>query len=333
MDTVTPQPAPFPLVVHADRLVDGLRELVPKALAEWDEDAIHHARVGTRRLKAVVDLLRPVVSADARKPFSRIGRKLRRRLGPLRDLDVMLGHLGELAAHRTHADAVAWLSQRLRAARDRARQNSTDQKPPSKVVVKLDAWGPLRGEIAEAHEAVDSLLVESIHLQIDAFAEQAQRLTSVPEAPESGVDVHELRIAGKALRYTLEMAREQDRPLAPAVLRTFKRMQEALGLWHDFVVLTEWAMRASLDELLAHHDTAMQAKVFALARLTLGRAERHLKRFADLWAREGTGLAETIRGSFPLTRAVSAPQTDPGPPATAEPPAPEAPPRGAAPAA
>jgi CHAD domain-containing protein len=246
---------------------------------------------------------------------------------------VILGHLADLAAHRTHADAVAWLSKRLRVARERARQDSTEEPPPSKVVAKLNAWAPLRAEIAEAHEAIDTLLVESIHLQLDAFAEQARRLTVVPAAPESSIDVHELRIAGKALRYTLEMAREQGRPLAPAVLRTFKRMQEALGLWHDFVVLTEWAMRASLDELLAHHDTAMQAKVFALARLTLGRSERQLKRFTDLWVREGAGLAETIRACFPLTKSLTPPETDPGPSATAETPAPAAPPQGAAPAA
>ena len=37
-------------------------------------------------------------------------------------------------------------------------------------------------------------------------------------------------------------------------------MQEALGLWHDYVVLTERAMQISLEELLPHHDADMQAR-------------------------------------------------------------------------
>ena len=230
------------------------------------------------------------------------GRKLRRRLGPLRDLDVMLGHLGDLPApHARRRRRVVVAA--ARAARDRARRNSTDQKPPSKVVARLDTWGPLRGEIAEAHEAVDSLLVESIHLQIDAFAEQAQRLTPVPEAPESGVDVHELRIAGKALRYTLEMAREQGRPLAGRAANV-QAHAGALGLWHDFVVLTEWAMRvarrAAGAPRHAHEGEGVRAgPADAWARSGSSSGS------ADLWAREGAGLAETIRGSFPLTQAAS----------------------------
>lgn len=328
---------PFPLVAYADDLVENLRQLVPQALRDWDEKAIHDARVSTRRLKAAIDLFRPVVSDQCRRPFARVGRKLRRRLGPLRDLDVMLGHLDELAGNRTHAEAVAWLAQRLRAAREEARGASMEKAPPPKVLAKLGSWWGLREEIVKGAEAADSLLVESIHLQLDAFAEQADRLTCPPgvdvTATAAVLDVHQLRIAGKALRYTLEMARAQGRPLARDVMRTFKRMQEALGLWHDFVVLTEWAMRASLDELLAHHDTVLQAKVLSLARLTLNRAEQRLKKFGELWTLEGRELGETVRASFPLTKPFSGSRTDPGPCESAEPPAPASPPQDAASAA
>ena len=305
-------PAPPPLVAYLDHLVEELVRLIPLALRDWDEEAIHQSRVATRRLKAGIDLFRPVLSDDARTRFARVTRKLRRRLGPLRDLDVMLGHLAALSNQRRHATAATWLAGRLQDQREAARRASLEEAPPAKVLAKLSSsWSDVRAEILEAGEAVDSLLVESIHLQLDAFAEQANHLIRPPERSTASApppqDVHELRIAGKALRYTLEMAKEHGRPLDRRVMRTFKRMQEALGLWHDFVVLTEWAMRASLDGLLAHHDTNLQTDVLALARLTLARAEQRLRKFAVLWAKEGPQLAETIGAHFPLTQVAAIP--------------------------
>src|SRR5688500_12013541 len=180
MDVPSPPPAPFPLVAYADGLVETLRRLVPQALAEWDEESIHQARVATRRLKAAVDLFCPVTSDERRKPFARIGRRLRRRLGPLRDLDVMIGHLDALARNRTHAQAATWLSQRLRADRDVARATLREKSVPTKVLAKLDTWADLRGEIAEAVEAVDSLLLASIHAQLETFVEHAGRVAGAP---------------------------------------------------------------------------------------------------------------------------------------------------------
>ncbi|MGB7157365.1 MAG: CHAD domain-containing protein [Tepidisphaeraceae bacterium] len=326
-----------PLCEYLDDLVAELQRLVPLALRDWEEKGIHQSRVSTRRLKAGVDLFRPVLSDDARGPFTKLTRRLRRRLGPLRDLDVMLGHLEELAKHGRHTVALTWLADQLRVQREKAREESLEDAPPARVLGKLaTTWSDVRGEIIEATAAVDSLLVESIHLQLDAFAEQADRLirSSDPSgAPTVPQDVHQLRIAGKALRYTLEMAREHGRPLESRVMRTFKRMQDALGLWHDFVVMTEWAMRASLEGLLAHHDTKLQADVLALARLTLARAEQKLKRFGVLWAKEGPNVVQTIRTRFPITQPAIAPGTDPGPSATAEPSAPAEAPTDAAPAA
>ena len=127
-----------PLIAYLDHLVEELRRLVPLALRDWDPQAIHQSRVATRRLKAGLDLLRPILSDDARRPFKKVTRRLRRRLGPLRDLDVMLGHLDELSKGR-HASAAAWLTGQLNAQREKARTESLEEAPPTKVLVKLSA--------------------------------------------------------------------------------------------------------------------------------------------------------------------------------------------------
>src|SRR6476661_8132802 len=106
-----PPPTDPPLLQHIDRLMEQLHAQVPKALHAWEVDGIHQARVATRRLKAALDLAGPVVGKKRRKPLARVLRKLRRRLGPLRDTDVMLEHLEELVAK--HEAATRWLADHL----------------------------------------------------------------------------------------------------------------------------------------------------------------------------------------------------------------------------
>jgi CHAD domain-containing protein len=307
------QPDSFPLLNYLDGLVDDLRTNVPKAIKDNDADAIHDARVATRRLKAAMDLLTPVISDRYRKPFGKVTRQLRRRLGPLRDSDVMLEHLKQIRAAR-HARAVGWLRQKIEETRQKAIKDAADDLPPPRVLARLGLWWGLHQQIAETQEGVDCMLAESVHLQLDAFAEQADRLVNPPTESAERNDPHQLRIAGKSLRYTLEMAREHGHPLPKRVSSTFKKLQESLGQWHDYVVLTERALCESVDDLLPHHDAVLQRDVLNLAALTLKRAETHLAKVAEFWKRDGETLTKEIREHFPLTKPVEtipAPQPEP----------------------
>ena len=353
----------FPLLGHLDGLMEDLRGRVPAALKAWDVEGIHQSRVATRRMKAAIDLMRVVLSNRVRRPFAKVARNLRRRLGPLRDADVMIEHLQELRSHDKHGRAIRWLSGRLCREREVLRAESTKQGPPAVVLAKLGSWWAVREEVAAARDAVDTLLAESLHLQLDAFAEQADRLvvqtaarrvkdgaslesrTAEAAAPDGGSgsaspdpsavdphdgadgpggraastipvpaptghqDPHELRISGKALRYTLEMAVVQGHRLPGSVAKSFKKMQEGLGLWHDYVVLADRAMQAGLDEQLGHHEPELMDELLELVRGVLRRATQHLDKFNRLWTRDGEALAKAIRASFPLTRPSPPPPT------------------------
>ena len=299
------EPAADPLVVHLDALVDNLRELIPAALKEHDEKSVHHARVSTRRLKAAIDVLERVVSPDHRKPLARALSKLRKQLGPMRDADVMLGHLTELPAQRFD-DASEWLRLRLTKDRAKAAEHASVKHGPAKMLARLGAWWGVREELVEKSHAVDTLLIESLHLQLDAFAELAN---AAGDANVAGVDPHQLRIAGKALRYTLELAEARGHKLPARVARTFKRLQDALGLWHDFVVLAEQILRYSLDELVAHHDPKLQGQLLDLSRHMVRRSAQKLEGFSRLWERDGDALAATVRTALPLALPVEPGET------------------------
>lgn len=162
----------IPLLKHLDSLVENLRNLMSAALSGEDQDAVHDARVITRRLKAATDLVKTVVSGRCRRPFDRVGKSLRRQLGPLRDLDVMLEHLGEFKQPRLQP-AVEWMRERLSKLRQEAVQSATDKTPPARMLARLGAWWGLRHDIEMGRDSIAELLAESVHLQLDAFVEQA----------------------------------------------------------------------------------------------------------------------------------------------------------------
>jgi CHAD domain-containing protein len=319
-------PAEYPLLGYLDELVEQLRTHVTKALKEFDEQGVHQSRVATRKLKAALDLYEPVLSKGRRKPFADELRKLRRRLGPMRDADVMLGHVAEFGRDEQGrlAPAAAWASDALERDRDAARDRSRRKASPSKVLSKLGRWWGIRDQFAEAAEAVDTLLAESLHLQTDAFAEQAdlllaqqqQRtsplLPSLSEPSPTGataqkpLDPHELRIAGKALRYTLEMASKQGHDLPKSVGKTFKQMQEHLGLWHDYVVLADRLLTEAVATHLGHFDAPLKDRVLDLSKASLRKATKELERFYKLWADRGEAICHGIRAAFPLSENVKA---------------------------
>ncbi len=332
-----------PLCAHLDGLVDELHRQVPLALHQFDVGAIHKSRVATRRLKAALDLLKPVLAQTERRPFMRVTRRLRRRLGPLRDLDVMLMHLDEIRG-RKHADTVAWVRQHLNEQRDSIRSETGHPNRAARVLVKLGAWWELRDQVVKSLASVPGLLTESLHLQLDCFVERADRIARKSVEPESAPahqDPHELRIAGKRLRYTLELAAASGHPLNPILFKLFKKMQDALGLWHDYVVLSESAMELSLEQHVHLHDPELQAKLLDLVRFAINKSQRELEKFAELWTQSGDMISIAIRAEFPLTRdevadesqAITESQTDPGPSGSDEPEPPAEPDQGAAPAA
>jgi len=255
-----------------------------------------------------------VLSKRPRRKLGRILRRLRRRLGPLRDADVMIDHLQDLGeSSAQHAPAAAWLARRLGEERESLRQKTSKGKRPTAVIAKLGAWEPVRLEIETAREALDSLLAESLHLQLDAFAEQADRLCE-PAADDHPAqsdgerqDPHELRISGKALRYTLEMAAAHGHELPGSLTKTFKKMQDALGDWHDYVVLAEHATSAAIEEQLAHHAPDLMRDLFELVRDILDKSKHELDDFRRRWREEGDSVAKAVRHAFPLTRTASAP--------------------------
>jgi hypothetical protein len=97
------------------------------------------------------------------------------------------------------------------------------------------------------------------------------------------------------------MARAQGIAIPKSVIAGFKRMQNALGLWHDYVVLTERILSESVAQEISLHDPPKQQALLALAGATLKKSQSYLAQVFEHWNKEGRELAAQIRQCIPLT--------------------------------
>jgi CHAD domain-containing protein len=300
-----------PLLSYADELAESLRAMLPLAVKECDETAVHQARVASRRLSAAIEVFQPITRSGHRREFARTLKKIRRRLGPIRDQAVMLVHLSELENPR-HRVGLEWVRRGLLDRQQTGKESAAEKIKVAKMLARLGGWWGVREQWLEAEGELGVLLVQSLHWQLDQFISHADGVTggctkdNGAEVSPDLLDPHQLRIAGKALRYTLEFAAAGGHRMPAAVTRAFKRMQDALGLWHDYVVLNDYL----LESIIGQRDPEIVASVLDLARTVVRKSKIQLEAFSRIWKQRGEGLARAIASAFPPTESTT---VDPSP--------------------
>lgn len=214
-----------PLRARLDEQLNELRVQAEVALADTDPEGVHQLRVAVRRARAVLktsggyDELR----AGLRWFFGR--------LGPLRDLDVLLMRFrGDTAGFSaTELAAFERLLHGLVADREKARRRvakTLSGKRYARLLDDLAAAEPSGGAEAELD------LVTEIARPHDRIRAEVEAIGTDPADEE----LHDLRILGKKLRYVAEMATGRQ---ARALVKATKRFQDVLGEFHDACVAEE----------------------------------------------------------------------------------------------
>jgi CHAD domain-containing protein len=227
-------------VTHTELVIRQRIAAVARALPsarKGDADAVHQARVATRRLREALPLVG--AGSDARK-VERSVRRLTRTLGPVRELDVALHTLAQFdQADEVPHDAAACLAEAVTA--ERAPLFAQLVKHIDRLnVPKLRAKAVKAARKATRHAPVRGRDPQRIAAARGRAARRAARLQGAIEAA-AGIYIperlHVVRIAVKKLRYSLEVARELSGSRAVARIRTLKRAQDLLGRLHDLEVL------------------------------------------------------------------------------------------------
>lgn len=294
------------------RQVETLRATLPEARRELAGESVHDARVATRRLRAGLKLLAPVLPRQPARKLNRLGRSVRRELGPIRDADVMIGHLRSLKVSATLLPALEWMVGQLQRRQEQARRDSKDWTPAERVLARIEKrWEELAPQLEEIKPAIRHLLAESLHAQADRFTADADAIAA-QSGSAAPVDPHQLRIDGKQLRYTVELAQSEGVRFRASVLRRLKRLQDALGIWHDHVVLTTTAMTLAQEQRLAYLEPSRLRGVMQLSARLTRLADKRMAAFCRLWHRRGAELIRSIRDKLPLdVRPVAATESDP----------------------
>ncbi len=243
-----------------------------------DPEDLHSMRVATRRQRAAWRIFGEAFRNGRTKAHRRRLREVAGRLGAVRDLDVLIEAIDVYRADLPVVEqrALEPLVGAWRIHRDDARQL---------LLRELDSDGYRRwlDDYAEfvRHEGLGARPVAPTepHRVRDTAASRIQAAYEQVRAYEpvlrwADVDtLHELRIAGKWLRYSLEFVREALGPDSDALIARVTALQDHLGLMHDADVSAHLAR----DFLLDHAGGLSNTETAAIGRYLLSR-EREVGR-------------------------------------------------------
>ena len=255
---------PLTLVRLLDRRSRALKRQLAAAVAGKDA-GVHQARVASRRLREALPVLTAGLQHTKAGKARRKIRKLTEALGTVRELDVTLHLIDELAERQgIPRAALAEVRAEVMEAREDRRAvmlKRLDAVDTGKLAQRL---GSVRKAVAAAPATEDGWR-NALAVRI---ARRARRLEkAIAEAgqiyaPES---LHHVRIAAKKLRYALEIVDESGTVPCREIVRTIKRVQDTLGRLHDLQVLQHHV--AAVGAAPRRRRTTPDAGLAILARL------------------------------------------------------------------
>ena len=255
--------------------MESWRKLLKRCGRKPSRKSIHTLRVATLRLQAAVEYWHNRQQPDAPlggavQRWSRQGKKLRRALGPVRQVDVSLDKLARMrnwsepdagsrpALPKECLRAIEKIEQSLESRRDVA-----EKKLAAKIEKRRKRLNRLSRKVETALEGFmpekESGAADMIFAQIATVAAEFSPLDSE--------NLHQFRKRIKSIRYLAEFFAPFDQGAArhAAVL---KRMTGAVGEWHDWQALTEEAARAEQSD-------AAIARVMELLKAQADRSLEH----------------------------------------------------------
>lgn len=267
-----------------------LMQMAKRPEAEY----VHKFRTYSRRVETFLENFGLEQTGNSKKLLRQLGR-LRKKAGRLRDLDVQTTALENLrvSSHSGHKAQLLREIQREREQRQKKLVKALDEKS----VVELRKR--LKRAALEAQVSND---VEPFLLARQLFAEMDK-----DHAPLTEKRLHQYRLLGKRVRYMAEFAGASAE--AKQFIEKLKRMQDAIGDWHDWL---ELAGRA--EELFGRaHDSSLVAVLQNLTRAKFRQAVRVLTETRQ-WMAQQTPVS---KGESPNLSARKSPSPSPSQSASA----------------
>ena len=209
--------------------LEHVQRLLPLAAHEFrrDPEHVHRLRVGCRRADAAWQAFRPLLRGKAKRLRKGL-QKIRRAAGPGRDADVLLDRLkAETGPGQEYVVA------RLK------RQRANAQQALLEIAKEVES-GSLDRRLQRCLEGLKKKSSKGASTTFDTFAQAALRTVSQKMFRLAGLEhptvsqLHELRIVGKRLRYSIELFHSAfPTALREDVYPLVEKIQARLGRLND----------------------------------------------------------------------------------------------------
>lgn len=303
-----------------DERFDAFRHWRDAFNEEPSAEPVHEVRVATRRLLAALVLLRPLLNLpDDIDPA--ILRRLERRLGKLRDLDVLGGRIhasledasggGDSVVDRLEATIAAVRSEALKQA-----CAAITRKRLRRLTSGLRAWLARPTWTSVVSLPRDVLAPDLLLPFLSRTLLHPGWQTVDPPDPDAGAaaPLHALRRQLKELRYAVECLADWYGEMLGEWLNELHAIQDALGAWHDEGLLLERLLECE-------ETTAMRTESLLRARSALAPWPAWRARYLDPETRAGlrallddcppTARDATPRADVPLAVYLPPPRLSP----------------------
>ncbi|MGB5963472.1 MAG: CHAD domain-containing protein [Coleofasciculaceae cyanobacterium] len=238
-------------------------------LKDKDPEALHQMRVGMRRLRTAINGFAPALALPKSAQEQKVA-KIARKLGELRDLDVLQETLQtQIALLPTEEQDIL---KKVLASLGKQRQKTLGKVQKTlksstyqKLIAAFKDWleEPTYGELAEVsiYEVLPDLLLPSISqlflhpawlvgVKIEGGEMEPKNLDSeqVRQLLDThGDSVHSLRKQAKRVRYQMELFTDFYDDAYKSYLKDIKEIQSLLGEIQDSFVLAEFLSEVDAD--------------------------------------------------------------------------------------
>jgi CHAD domain-containing protein len=245
-------------------------KLIKKISGPPSIEQVHSLRTHTRQIEAALAALEVDSMPKYRKLLSAT-RKIRRRAGKVRDMDVLIEYGASIPTADNESQCLVQLLEELGARRGRQakRLGNLVRKNRQKFLRQL------RGVSKRVHKLLPETASQRIQKVSPLVAGSAMSIAAKLVQPRqlNKRNLHAYRLEIKELRNVLKLANDET---APKLLEDLGDLKDAIGTWHDWEVLISIA-----SETLDHGPSCQLLK--------------KLKEIAQHKFREALKKAETFR--------------------------------------
>ena len=278
--------------------IQELENQIEGAKKNEDIEYIHKLRVASRRLRAALNIFEECLPRKQTKVWKKAVKNLTTSCGAARDADVLIVFLQNYSTH-LEARAAGGIEYLIRIQKARRLLMQSDVV---KVLDSLQASGSLfdlsnfcrtirRGKDSGNANIKTPSTYQKAHNRIVARLDELLALSRFVHDQSAIIKHHELRIAAKRLRYTMEIFSVIYKNRLKDEIALIKQFQDVLGEMHDYYVWSQ-DLRAHREEIPADAKYGMNG---LLVHLGKQRAETY-RNFVSLWDKtRAEGLFTRLR--------------------------------------